>query len=638
MAGEIAQHRAGSVSAPASAPVETPLVWRSIAALGVVYGDIGTSPLYAVRECFSGHYAIEPSVGNVLGVMSMIFWALIVVISIKYLVFVLRADNRGEGGILALLALLRSGERRHPAAIVAAGLFGAALLYGDGMITPAISVLSAADGLAVATDAFAPYVRPLTIAILVLLFAAQRHGTARVGAAFGPVSLVWFVVLAGLGVRAIVHEPAVLVAASPLPALRFAAANPRHALFVLGAVFLVVTGGEALYADMGHFGRRPIRLSWFVIVLPGLVLNYFGQGALLLASPAAAQNPFYLLAPRGAVLPLVALATAATIIASQAVISGCFSLTRQAVQLGYAPHLRIEHTSSETIGQIYVPQVNWALMAATIALVVGFGSSSSLAAAYGVAVASTMVITTALLGLAARHVWGWSRLAAGLTVVAFGLVDLAFLGANLPKIPNGGWFPLVVAGLVFVAMSTWRRGKRLVAQKLHDHAVPLERFLADLRAHPVTRVDGTAVFMSSASHGVPTALLHNVKHNKVIHEHVLLLTVQTAEIPYIPSGERARVASLEDGFHRVTLHYGFMEDPHVPYDLERVADQAALDLRIMQTTFFLGRETLLPRAHVGLPLWQARLFALMARNGESATEYFHLPPNRVVEIGVQVEI
>ncbi len=633
-----AQDRSQPTLGTTSAPAEARLVRSSIAALGVVYGDIGTSPLYAVRECFFGHYAIEPSVANVLGVMSMILWALIVVISVKYLVFVLRADNRGEGGILALLALLRSGERRHPAAIVAAGLFGAALLYGDGMITPAISVLSAADGLAVATDAFAPWVRPITIVILVLLFAVQSRGTARVGAAFGPVSLVWFIVLAAIGAHAIVREPAVLAAASPLPALRFVARNHRHALFVLGAVFLVVTGGEALYADMGHFGRRPIRLTWFVIVLPALVLNYFGQGALLLGDPAAAQNPFYLLAPRWALLPLVGLATAATIIASQAVISGCFSLTRQAVQLGYAPRLRIEHTSSETIGQIYVPPVNWALMAATIALVIGFGSSSALAAAYGVAVASTMVITTVLLGLAARHVWGWSRVAVGLVVAAFGIVDLAFLGANLPKIPHGGWFPLVVAGLIFVAMATWRRGRRLVTQKLHDHAVPLGHFIADLRAHPVTRVAGTAVFMTSTSHGVPTALLHNVKHNKVIHEQVILLTAITAEIPYVPASERADVVSKEDGFHRVTCRYGFMEDPHVPYDLERVAERTGLDLRIMQTTFFLGRETLLPRAHVGLPLWQARLFALMARNAESATAYFHLPPNRVVEIGVQVEI
>jgi KUP system potassium uptake protein len=618
---------------------ERRLVRLSIAALGVVYGDIGTSPLYAVRECFHGHYGIAASAPNVLGVMSLILWALIVVISIKYLVFVLRADNRGEGGILALLALLSGGgERRHAAAVVAVGLFGAALLYGDGMITPAISVLSAIEGLRIETALFAPYVRPITIAILVLLFAAQHRGTDRVGAAFGPVSLLWFVLLAALGVRAIVADPAVLAAVDPLHALAFVVENRGHALFVLGAVFLVVTGGEALYADMGHFGRRPIRLTWFGLVLPALLLNYFGQGALLLADPAAASSPFYLLAPAWALLPLVLVATCATIIASQAVISGCFSLTRQAVQLGYAPRLRIEHTSSETIGQIYVPHVNWALMVATIALVVGFRSSSNLAAAYGVAVSTTMVITTVLLGLAARDVWHWRWWVAAILAGAFLIVDLAFLGANVLKIPHGGWFPLVVAGVLFTAMSTWQRGRQLVARNLRDRAFPLGQLLADLRAHPPTRVPGTAVFMTSAPQGVPVSLLHNLKHNKVLHERVLLLTVQTAEVPEVPRSERAQLAAVGDGFYRVIFHYGFLEDPNVPYDLERVAKDADVEFRLMETTFFLGRETLLPRAEVGLALWRARLFALMVRNAESATTYFHLPPNRVIEIGVQLEI
>jgi len=612
----------------------------SLTALGVVYGDIGTSPLYAVRECFFGEYGVEPTPANVLGVLSIIFWVLIVVISIKYLAFIMRADNRGEGGILALMALIRSarGARtREPWLLIVIGLFGAALLYGDGMITPAISVLSAVEGLQVATPFFTPYVIPITIVVLVGLFLFQYHGTARVGAIFGPVTLLWFLVIAVLGIRGIATAPEVLAALDPLHGVSFLAHHRGRGFFVLGAVFLVVTGGEALYADMGHFGRRPIRLTWFVVVLPALLLNYFGQGALLLSEPAAAHNPFYRLAPQWALYPVVALATVATVIASQAVISGAFSLTRQAIQLGYSPRLQIEHTSSDEIGQIYIPPVNWALMLSTICLVRGFQSSSRLAAAYGMAVTTTMVITTVLFAVVAHELWGWRRWTAGLLAGAFLLVDLTFFGANVIKVEHGGWFPLVIAAGVFALMTTWKRGRQILAQRLQSAGLPIDLFLADVAVHAPVRVPGTAVFLTGNAAGVPPALLHNLKHNKVLHERVVFLTVVTEEVPRVPHQQRLEVQALGHGFHRIVAHYGFMEDPNIP-DVLRLAATDGLDFPPMDTTFFLSRETLLATKNPGMAVWREKLFAFMSRNAQGATAFFRIPPNRVIEIGLQVEL
>jgi len=576
-----------------------------------------------------------------MGVLSLIFWALIVVISVKYLVFVMRADNRGEGGILALVALV-CPENKPPTSgrslLVAMGLFVAALLYGDGMITPAISVLSAVEGLNVATPFFQPYLIPITIAILVALFVVQSRGTARVGAFFGPVTLVWFVVLAALGIAGIARRPAVLAAVNPMYAAAFFEHNSFRGFFVLGAVFLVVTGGEALYADMGHFGKRPIRLTWFVVVLPALLLNYMGQGALLLGAPETARHPFYHLAPAWALYPLVAMATAATVIASQAVITGCFSLTRQAVQLGYSPRLAIEHTSPETIGQIYAPRVNWVLMIATIGLVLGFRSSSRLAAAYGMAVATTMVITTLLLYVVARRRWGWRRLSAGGLAAALLVVDLAFFGANVIKVEHGGWFPLVIAAGVFTLLATWKRGREILAERLRHGALPLDRFLADLAANPMRRVPGTAVFMTGNPYGVPPALLHNLKHNKVLHAQVTILTVTTEEIPHVARQDRLEVESLGQGIHRIIAHYGFMETPNIWHIFARAKEESGLAFEIMETSFFLGRETLIPTRKPGMAIWREWLFALMSRNAQQATAFFHIPPNRVVELGTQIEL
>ncbi len=615
-------------------------VGLSLGALGVVYGDIGTSPLYALRECFHGPHAFPVTRGNVLGALSLVFWSLMVVISVKYLVLILRADNRGEGGVLALMALLlprRRGAGKVPRLPIALGLFGAALLYGDGMITPAISVLSAVEGLKVATPVFDPYVLPLTVAILVGLFSIQRHGTGRIGAVFGPVTLVWFVVLAGLGLRGIASHPEVLWAILPHHAAGFFAANGREGLLVLGAVVLVVTGGEALYADMGHFGRRPIRWAWFGIVLPALLLNYFGQGALLLGRPEAADNPFYRLAPAAAVYPLVALATAATVIASQAVISGAFSLTRQAVQLGYSPRVMIEHTSPEEVGQIYVPPINWGLMLATVGLVLGFRTSSHLAAAYGVAVTGTMAITTVLFAMAARRRWRWSLAAAGLVGTGLLAVDLGFFGATLVKVEHGGWFPLVVAAVVFTVLTTWKRGREILAERLGAAGEPLERLLERLAADPPPRVEGTAVFLTSSLSGVPPALVQNLKHNKVLHEQVVLLTVVTEEVPHVPAEDRLEVEPLGQGFYRMRAWYGFMEDPNVPRLLE-LARRQGFRCSLSETTFFLGRETLIPSERPGMALWREKLFAFLSRNAQRATAFFRIPPERVIEVGTQVEL
>ncbi|HUO84674.1 MAG TPA: potassium transporter Kup [Thermoanaerobaculia bacterium] len=616
------------------------LLLLSLTALGIVYGDIGTSPLYAMRECFHGPHAVLATRDNILGVLSLIFWSLILVISIKYLIFVLRADNRGEGGIIALMSLIRprrEARRGRRWRLVALGLFGAALLYGDGMITPAISVLSAVEGLKIATHQFEPYVIPITIVILVALFLFQRRGTAGIGTIFGPVTMIWFTVLAVLGISQIVHAPEVFAAVNPWYGAQFFALNEWRGFLVLGSVFLVVTGGEALYADIGHFGTLPIRITWFSLVLPSLLLNYFGQGALLLRNPAAAVNPFYRMAPEWALYPLVVIATAATVIASQAVISGSFSLTRQAIQLGYMPRMKIEHTSATEIGQIYVPAINWTLMIACIGLVLGFRDSSSLAAAYGVAVSTDMVFTTILLTVVMIIRWRWvTAVAVGLGAI-FLIVDLAFFTANITKVPQGGWYPLVVALAVFTLMTTWKRGRQILDERLRRDALPIDLFLSSVRQSPPIRVPGIAVFMYRNPDGTPPALLHNLKHNKVLHHKVVLLTVVTEETPHVPEEERTEIATLGEGLFRVVAHYGFMEDPDVPAVLSRI-EYPDLDFQPEQTSYFLGRETLLATKQPGMAIWRERLFAWMSRNALAATYFFRLPPNRVVELGAQIEL
>ncbi len=616
------------------------VLWTSLVALGIVYGDIGTSPLYAFRESFLAQGApLAATPGNVLGVLSLIFWALVVVISIKYLALVMRADNRGEGGIVALVSLLHPGSASPGSlryTLISVGLFGGTLLYGDGTITPAISVLSAIEGLKVATPAFEPFVIPITVGILIGLFAVQHRGTAAIGLVFGPIMLIWFLVLAVLGIGAIIRAPSVLLAIDPLHAYAFCLAHGLLAFPVLGAVFLVVTGGEALYADMGHFGRMPIRLAWFSVVLPALVLNYFGQGALVLTNPAEISHPFYELAPHWALYPLVLLATTATIIASQAVISGVFSLTSQIVQLRLLPRLRIVQTHPEERGQIYIPLVNWLLMVATVGLVLGFRSSSNLASAYGVAISTMMVITTVLAFFVATR-WGWNVWRTGLLAVAFLIVDLAFFGANLVKIADGGWYPLLVAAVVFALMWIWRRGRELLTQQLRTQQQSLEGFLQDLKTKPPVRVPGTGVFMSSSAITIPPILSHHLEHNKVLQDQVVLMCVQTEEIPRIPAAERLELVCLDRGFSRVVVRYGFMQTPNIPVAL-RLCESLGLMVDLDATTFYLGRVTLLPRRDFGLPLWQDHVFDFLTRNAARATAFYHLPPERVVEIGIQVEI
>jgi KUP system potassium uptake protein len=627
-----------------AAPRGSALAKLALGALGVVYGDIGTSPLYAIRECFGGAHGVPATPQNVLGIVSLVFWAMTFVVTFKYLVFVMRADNRGEGGILALMALVGGAERsrRFGPALLLVGLFGTALLYGDGIITPAISVLGAVEGVAVAAPALSHVVVPATVVILALLFAFQKRGTATVGAVFGPVTLVWFVSISILGVRGILLEPAVLRALSPVHGVAFFAHHGWRGFLVLGAVVLVVTGGEALYADMGHFGKRPIRLAWLAIAMPALFLNYLGQGALLLRDPGAAQNPFYLLAPDWALYPLIGIATAAAIVASQALISGAFSLTRQAVQLGYSPRVTIRHTSHTEIGQIYVPEVNWALGAATIGLVLGFRSSSALAAAYGIAVTGTMTITTLLFHHVARDRWRWPAWKAWPLTALFLAVDLAFFAANAVKIEDGGWFPLAVAGIVFTLLSTWKKGRALLAAQLRAAGLPLDVFLADLQRKGPTRVSGTAVFMTGNLGNVPAVLLHHLKHNKMLHERVLLVSVVGEEIPAVPEVERVWVRELGAGFFQVVARYGFMETPDVPAMLESLAERDVpgprLQLRALETTYYLGRETLLTTGRARMARWRKWLFIVMARNAQTASSFFGLPPNRVVEMGAQIQM
>ncbi|MDD2541148.1 MAG: potassium transporter Kup [Desulfuromonadaceae bacterium] len=618
-----------------------PLFTLSLAALGVVYGDIGTSPLYALRECFHGSHPLPPTPANVLGILSLVFWALTLVISFKYLLFLMRADNRGEGGILALLALLTPARYLSPVHrryLVPLALFGAALLYGDGVITPAISVLSAVEGIKVAAPGLKGFVVPITIVILVSLFIFQKRGTARVGAVFGPVMVVWFATIAILGIGGILKAPEVFSAVNPLHGARFFIDNGWLAFLILGSVFLVVTGGEALYADMGHFGPRPIRLAWFTFVLPALILNYFGQGALLLVRPGEATEPFYHLAPGWALYPLVILATLATIIASQAVISGAFSLTRQAMQLGYSPRFRVIQTSSEEIGQIYLPTVNWALMLTTLALVFGFGSSTNLAGAYGVAVTTTMVITTILAFFLMVKRWHWKATSAGALACLFLSVDIPFFGANLLKITHGGWFPVAAGFVIFTLMTTWRRGRKVLDQKLQEDNEPLENFIDKLAVEPPHRVPGTAVFMTGRSSGSLPILHHHLVHNQVMHEQVIILSVLTEEVPRVPAAERVSITIMKLGFSRVIVRYGFMQSPNVPVAL-RQCEPLGLMVDLEQTTYYLARETIIStRKQSGMMQWQEKLFSFMFRNSFAATAFFNIPAEQVVELGQQVEI
>ncbi|MFQ5744872.1 MAG: potassium transporter Kup [Acidobacteriota bacterium] len=624
----------------ASAAERNRVAALALGALGVVYGDIGTSPLYAFRECFSGRSGMPVNADNVLGVLSLILWSLIIVVTIKYLLYVMRADNRGEGGILALTALVSPRplwQGRAHAFLIGLGIFGAALLYGDGMITPAISVLSAVEGLKVATPFFDPYVIPIAIAILIALFSFQRRGTGAIGAIFGPVTLVWFACMAVLGLGWLVQSPKVLAAVNPAHAFGFFLRNGSGGFFVLGAVFLVVTGGEALYADMGHFGKQPIRLAWFAVVLPSLLINYFGQGALLLANPEAVENPFYLMAPSWSLYPLVILATAATVIASQAVISGAFSLTRQALYLGYSPRVQVHHSSEEAIGQVYVPLVNWVLLGSTVALVLGFRSSSNLAGAYGVAVSTTMVITTILAYVCSRTRWGWGALAAAVVAGSFLLVDLAFFGANLRKVGEGGWVPLLVAAFAYLLMTTWKRGRRLLSRRLLRDRIAMADFLEDLQKHRLHRVPGTAVFMVGNGRGVPGTMLHNIKHNKALHERVVLLTIVVDEVPRVRHTDRLEIQEYQPDFIRLIAHYGFLEKPNVPKIL-KLAKAHDIDVDPKEATFFLGRETLIISGRGKMSRWRKRLFRLMSRNALLPTQHFGIPADRVVEIGQQITL
>ena len=646
MSAPAAQEAADDTPAaqPRPSHIQGSIVTLALAALGVVYGDIGTSPLYALRECFVGGSALPITAPNVLGVLSLVFWSLTMVVSIKYLTFLMRADNEGEGGILALLALLapKSNGSRRRNGLLLVGLFGAALLYGDGVITPAISVLSAVEGLRVATDAFEPFILPISVGLLVALFLVQRRGTAGIGAVFGPAMLVWFATIGALGLGAILrqdpHHASVLSAVNPLHAVSFFVAHRVKAFLALGAVVLCVTGSEALYADMGHFGAPPIRLAWYAVALPALLFNYFGQGALLLAGGAEVTNPFYQLAPSWGLYPLVALSTVATVIASQALISGAFSLTQQAVQLSYAPRLTIIHTSGTAAGQIYVPEVNWALMVvACVSLVLGFKSSSNLAGAYGIAVTGTMIVTTLLFYVLTRENWRWSVPRAGALLLAFLLFDVAFFTANLPKVVDGGWFPLLVGLTVFTILTTWKRGRGELGRILAEESLPTDLFLSDLASRKPHRVQGTAVVMTSTPRGVPPVLLHHLKHNRSLHRRVVLLSITAEKRPEVDDHERLKITDLGQGFYRVVARFGFIETPQISKVIA-LCQAHGLGFDIMSTTFVLGRETLLPTGRSRMAKWRKRLYAFLARNAPSATAYFDIPPNRVIELGAQIEL
>jgi len=609
-----------------------------VSAIGVVFGDIGTSPLYALKEIFNGHHPIPVSPENVLGILSLIFWSIMALVSIKYVAIIMRADNKGEGGSLALLALITERAKNSGLtwAVTMLGLFAAALFFGDSMITPAISVLSAVEGLEVITPTLKPWVIPITVIVLTALFMIQKRGTGVVGMLFGPVMILWFAVLAFFGVLEIIHNPKVLAALNPGYAFNFIRDHSALAFVALGSVVLAVTGGEALYTDMGHFGRRPIRLAWFGFVMPALVLNYFGQGALLLAEPGAIQSPFFHLAPDWALIPLVVLATLATVIASQAVISGAFSVARQSVQMGLLPRMKIVQTSGAEAGQIYVPFTNWTLYLAVMALVLGFKNSSNLAAAYGIAVTGTMMIDSILVAFVMLLMWRWHWSAIVAVVGTLFMVDLAFFAANIIKIPEGGWFPIVMGLASFTVLTTWKRGRRLVNDEMSKLAIPLDFFIEGMTSD-VPRVPGNAIFMTSATDSVPSALLHNLKHNKILHENVVLVTVRTTDTPFVPEIDRLYYSELGNGFHRLIVRYGFMEDPDIPAALAQCT-RFGVEFEELETSYYLSRETIVPNLRGGINVWRGRLFAAMSKNALSATEFFRIPSNRVVELGTQLEI
>lgn len=612
----------------------------ALGALGVVFGDIGTSPLYALRECFTHNPSLGLTEANILGILSLIFWTLVIIINVKYMWFVMRADNKGEGGILSLMALATAGtleDSRRRIIFLMMGIFGAALLFGDGIITPAITVLSAVEGLQFATPVFSQYVVPITALIIFAIFMVQRFGTAKIGTVFGPIILVWFLAIAASGIGAILDNPHVLLALNPYYAFEFFLENGQLSLIILGTVVLVVTGGEALYADMGHFGKTPVRRAWFAIAFPCLVLNYLGQGAFLLKHPEGIQNPFYLMVPEWAQVGMVILATLAAIIASQALISGVFSLSRQAVQMGFAPRMQIIHTSSREIGQIYIPFINWLLMIGVLWLVFTFKSSSNLASAYGVAVTATMTITTILLYFVARHLWNWTRPKTALMIGLFLLIDMAFLFPNLLKIESGGWVPLAVGAVIYLLMSTWRKGRRILANHLKERSISIEDFLQKITLNPPLRVPGSAIYMSGELWGVPVPLLHNLKHNKVLHETIALLTIRTVEVPFVAKKERVQIDTLGSQFYRIVADYGFMETPKIKHILEACREKG-IPFSIQETTFVLGRETILPTGDPNLPVWREKIFAVMSRNAERPTAFFKIPPNQVIEVGIQVEM
>ena len=631
----------GSAHTRARSPKE--LSALALGALGVVYGDIGTSPLYALRECVNtgvGGHGVPPTPENVLGLLSLVVWALVLVVSLKYLLFVLRADNQGEGGILTLFSLVESsgnGKRKPPRALLLLGLLGAGLLVGEGMITPAVSVFGAVEGIEGRVPELEPLIVPLTVGIIVALFAVQRRGTGRIGRAFGPVMVVWFLALAVSGVGGILHEPSVLAALNPLWGARFLIDSGWVGFWILGSVVLVITGTEALYADLGHFGREPIRAAWFAVVLPALILNYFGQGAILLRDPGAADNPFYALAPGWTLYPMLALATAAAVIASQALISGVFSLSRQAVQLGYWPRTRIVHTSAREAGQIYVPDVNWALMVACVVIAVSFGGSSALAAAYGISVTGTMIITSLLFAYVALVRFRWKPQAIAALLALFLVMDVSFFSANVVKFFHGGWLPLAIGGLVFTVMTTWRAGRDALAGSREMRSLPLDLFLADVGVTRPIRVPGTAVVMSGTADGVPVVLLHHFKHNRTLHDRVVLLTITTDRRPRVPLSERVKLEELGQNFFRVSARVGFMQDANVPALLDE-ARTLGLEIDVEQASYFLGRESLLTTGPAKLARWRKALFAFLSRNARPATQFFGLPPNRVVEMGAQVEL
>lgn len=625
----------------AQAASKTRMTALSIAALGVVYGDIGTSPLYAFQTAFSPDHGVPYSPDNILGVLSLIFWALTLIVLVKYVLLVLRADNDGEGGILALMALVMrrfAKGTRGRAAAIALGLIGASMFYGDSVITPAISVLSAIEGLGVATPVFNDWIVPITAGILVALFVVQKHGTAAVGRFFGPVMLLWFTVIGLLGAVQIVHNPTVLLAVNPYYGAELFYREPAVALILLGTVFLVLTGGEALYADMGHFGRKPIQTAWIFVVMPGLVLNYFGQGALVLARPEATKNPFFYLAPQWALWPLVLLATVATVIASQAVISGTYSMTTQAIKLGYLPRMRVLFTNESNQGQIYVPFINWLLMIFVLLLVLSFKTAENLAAAYGIAVNITMIITTLFIWMIAQHRWRWSALRANLVFGGFAFIDLSFLASNALKIDHGGWFPLLFGAVVYTLLATWKRGRSLLRKQLEAHALNLQDFVASLSTYPPTRVEGTAIYLTPNTTTVPHALLHNLKHNKVLHERVIFLSAQTMDVPHVPPEQGIKLTPMGEGIYLLHVELGFKDEPDVQQILKEVERLHGLEFHMMETSFFLARQTIIPSKLPGMALWREVLFSWMSRNAQEASDYFRIPPNRVVELGTQVEI